>query len=284
MELVGLKVTHNARGVGVIAAKTDINGDTYITVEFADRVSKFVYPDAFEKFIKAQDDAVQQEIIDGINAARAAAEQQRQAEEAARKAAAERKAAEEAARRTSSGPVPVVRTQRIEGKRMPFFVFQGNTFERECQGGYIWAPISDRTGSTPHHWARMLDVREGDIILHGCNAHIQAISVTRGACYDCMQPAELVVEGLWEKDGRRVDCDYVRLNNPIKTSHFVSDIIRLSRVKYSPFDRDGNGNMGYLYEINRELARIFVEAAVKQNPYLGAIDYIADFLAEKDEE
>ena len=282
--MVRIKVKHSGFGVGTVTAQDD----KYLTIEFANKTSRFIYPDVFEKFIRAEDPAVQDEIIRNINDAKVRAEQKRKADEAARKAAEEHKATEEAARRaeisrkTSYSPKAAARTQRIDGKRMTFFVFQGNTFEKEYQGGYIWAPISNKAGSTPHHWTRLLDVRKGDIILHGCDGYVQAISVARDACYECAQPAELTVEDLWECDGRRVDCDYVRINKPIKTSNFIDDILRLSRVKYSPFDKDGNGNMGYLFEINRELARIFVEASVKQNPYLGDIEYIGDFLSEED--
>lgn len=89
MELIGLEVKHTAFGVGVI---TDLEGN-YITVEFASKTSKFVYPDAFEKFLEAEHVAVQQMILDSINDAKAAAEQKRQAEEAARKAAEEQRRA-----------------------------------------------------------------------------------------------------------------------------------------------------------------------------------------------
>ena len=87
MELVGLKVKHTVFGVGTITEK-DSN---YITVEFAAKTTKFVYPDAFEKYIKAEDPAVQQTIVDSIIDAKTEAEQKRQAEEAARKAAEERR-------------------------------------------------------------------------------------------------------------------------------------------------------------------------------------------------
>lgn len=86
MELIGLKVKHAVFGAGVI---TEMEGN-YITVEFASKTTKFVYPDAFEKFIKAEDSVLQQAIMDEINNAKAADEQKRQAEEAARKAAEER--------------------------------------------------------------------------------------------------------------------------------------------------------------------------------------------------
>lgn len=85
MELIGLNVKHAVFGVGTITKQDD----NCITVEFAARTTKFVYPDAFEKFIKAEDPAVQQAIADEINDAKAAAKQKRQAEEAARKAAEE---------------------------------------------------------------------------------------------------------------------------------------------------------------------------------------------------
>jgi len=89
MELIGLKVKHTVFGSGVI---TEMKGN-YITVEFAAKTTKFVYPDAFEKFIKAEDSVLQQAIVDEINDAKAAAEQKRQAEEAARKAAEEQRRA-----------------------------------------------------------------------------------------------------------------------------------------------------------------------------------------------
>ena len=89
MELIGLKVKHAVFGVGTI---TERDGN-YITIEFAAKITKFVYPDAFEKFIKAEDSELQQAIMDEINNAKAASEQKRQAEEAARKAAEEQRRA-----------------------------------------------------------------------------------------------------------------------------------------------------------------------------------------------
>lgn len=74
---------------------------------------------------------------------------------------------------------------------------------------------------------------------------------------------------------------YTGIKNPIKTIEFKDDIIRLCQVKYAPFDKDGNGNMGYLFDINRELAKIFIKASVKQNKYLADIDYIVELLSEE---
>lgn len=89
MELVGLKVKHAAFGAGVITAQVG----NYLTVEFPAKTTRFVYPDSFEKFIKAEDDAVQAAILAEINAMKVAADQQRQAEATARKAVEEQRRA-----------------------------------------------------------------------------------------------------------------------------------------------------------------------------------------------
>ena len=70
------------------------------------------------------------------------------------------------------------------------------------------------------------------------------------------------------------------LSTPIKTSNYIEDIVRLCNTKYSPFNKYGTGNMGYLYEINREMAKIFLNAAVTANPYLKSHQIIAGLLAE----
>lgn len=83
MELIGLKVKHGAYGVGVITEHTGI----YMTIEFESKTAKFVYPTAFETFLKAEDPDIQETIIQEIKEEKAAAKQ-KQAEEAARKSAA----------------------------------------------------------------------------------------------------------------------------------------------------------------------------------------------------
>ncbi len=83
MQLRGTKVKHAVFGTGTIVEHID----NYLTIEFPAKTTKFVYPDAFEKFIKAEDPTVQAEINKELTSLKAAAEQQRQAEDAARKAA-----------------------------------------------------------------------------------------------------------------------------------------------------------------------------------------------------
>lgn len=280
MNLIDCKVIHMTLGTGNVIAQDD----SYVTVTFANKTCKFVYPDVFTSFLTFENPTVQMAIQKEITDAKEAAEAKEHAEKVDKQRAEEQRLAEVAAKRatiTTSAYKKVASEQtRIPGKRMTFFVFQGTTYDRESRGGYIWAPISNKAGNTFHHWDRLLDVFPGDIILHGYDGYVQAVSTAISACYNCNQPVELSSEELWDKEGRRVDCDYIKIRNPVKTADFVEDIIRLCNVKYAPFDKYGSGNMGYLFEINRDLAQIFLRASVSLNPQLGEIDYIKDLLSE----
>lgn len=281
MTLTGKRIKHKMLGVGVVSTQErDI-----LTIDFPNKTSKFQYNEmTFTKFLAAEEPEVQAAILKEFEGAKEAEKQKALEAALAKQEEEEAKREALAAKYAVSGKAApkreVAKQERIPGKRMTFYVFQGGTFGGESRGGYIWAPISSKDGGMPHHWTRLLDVRPGDIIFHGYNAHVQAISVARGECYECVQPAELRTEDLWEQAGRRVDCEYIVLERPIKTADYRDDILRLCNVKYAPFDKDGNGNMGYLYELNRELAQIFLKGVVKANPSLAVVDYIADLLCE----
>ena len=268
MNMEGLLIKHKTLGTGTV---TKFDGK-FLTVAFANKVSAFQYPAAFTSFIQAADPTVQAVILQDIENAKAAAIAQKQA--------AEVNAKKSTTKLTSPPKKVASKQERIAGKPMTFFVFQNSTFVREYQGSYLWAPVTNKTRDSFHHWDRLLDVHPGDIILHGYNGYVQAVSVARAACYDCVQPKELHTEDSWDFEGRRVDSDYIMLQHPIKTSDHIDDIIRLCNTKYAPFNKYGTGNQGYLFEINREMAKIFLGAAVTTNPYLKGSQAIVDLLSE----
>ena len=281
MKMEGLLVKHKTFGTGTV---TKFDG-TFLTVDFGGKVTMFQYPLVFTSFIQAVDPADQAAILQEIEDAKTAALAKQKAAEAAKQAEINKQVTAATSKKVSakspSAPKKaVLKQEREEGKSMTFFVFQNSTFDREAQGGYLWAPVTNKNGDTVHHWDRMMDVRKDDIILHGFNGFVQAISVARAVCYDCPQPRELRTEDSWDLAGRRVDSDYIMLQHPIKTSDYIGDITRLCNTKYSPFNKYGTGNQGYLFEINREMAKIFLKAAAIANPYLKGNETVTRFLLE----
>ena len=266
MNLIGQKVNHKTFGEGTIIA---LDGE-YLTVQFAEKEGSFKHPDAFQGFLKAVDPTIQATVINEI-----------QTREVAYIVEKEKKNVTDIQKVTMHPNAtphikPSVVIEREVGKRMTFYVFQGSTFEKEYHGGYIWAPLETASGMHIHHWDMLRNVRLGDVILHGVNGYVQAISVAKGSCYDCEQPVELRSEGSWGSQGRRINCDYTYIPNPIKTSAYRSTILKYCNVKYAPFDKEGNGNMGYLYSIDRRMAKVLIDASAKQNQVLRTMNELSD--------
>lgn len=281
MNLVGkhviheLKIVFKSLGKGIVLEQDENN----IIVEFEKETKSFKYPDAFKSFLRAEDVVIQGEILKEIAAYDAKIEEEKQKEKEAREALWKKKL-EEMSQKSSnkSADKKVKRIVREEGKFLTFLVFQGGTYRIESKGGYIWAPKYNHGGGTCHHWDKLLDVRKGDIIFHCDGGYIRAISIVKDNCYDKESPIELAAEDLWAKNGRMVECEYIEIDDPIRHSDYKGEILKYCNVKYAPFDKDGNGNMGYLYDLNRELAKFFVEEMVVKNGYLLKYDFIQEIL------
>ncbi len=81
MDLIGITVKHNTWGLGTVI---EFDGE-HLSVEFPIGVKRFVYPDAFERFLKAEREDIQAAIIEEIKKSTEEAEQKRQIEDDARK-------------------------------------------------------------------------------------------------------------------------------------------------------------------------------------------------------
>lgn len=134
MDLVNRKVKSKALGIGTVVEQND----SRVIVQFAAKKSTFQHPEAFRKFLTAEDVEIQQALLAEIAAADALVEEAKIKAEEARKAAEQAKLEElavKAGRKTASKPVK--RIERVEGQHLTFLVFQGNTFAKEYKGGCI---------------------------------------------------------------------------------------------------------------------------------------------------
>ena len=266
MKLTGKTVSHKTFGEGKIIEQTESGN---IVVEFPSKTAQFVYPQAFEKFLTTQDELLQNEVT--------ALLKQNEAEKEAKRA--EQHKIDESRRRSVSNKGEysekrIVEVKRIDGIAMTFLALMGEFYEPESRLGIIWAPLYDAGGNTLFHWDNVLKVREGDIIFHVSDGYIKAISRAGGSWVDCKCPFHKEEWGQLYIDGRKVDCEYTFLKNPIPVSDFIEENIRYSQVKYSPFDKNGEQNKGYLYDLDIHLASVYLENIIENNPEIAEIDYV----------
>jgi hypothetical protein len=141
-----------------------------------------------------------------------------------------------------------------------FFVFQNKTYNQERNGEYLWAPKGPCA-----HWKNLNLVKKGDITFHSYYGNLVALSIAKSDCFEANQPIELQREHHWENDGRRVNCNYFIVPNPIPFADYKEQILRRQPKKYAPFNRLGRGNSGYFYILNRQTADFLLEKLSLQN-------------------
>lgn len=262
MNVIGEKVIHSSFGEGTITDQT--NG--LITISFPIGDKKFIYPDAFKSFISIEDTKIKAAIDKEIQEAEAKKvdllNQTKQFNE------------ENAQKRLSSINhkqnrlnANYVHKKRSSGHQY-FFVFQNKTFDAEYRGGYLWAPKYNANGYEVSHWKLMQDVREGDIIFHSVSKNIEAISIAISDYYSDTQPNELKCEKMWDDEGWRVDCQYIKIRKPIVTSDYMETIMKLQPRENAPFNIIGRGNTGYLFSLTHELSKFLFDKLCVNNNYL----------------
>ena len=64
-------------------------------------------------------------------------------------------------------------------------------------------------------------------------------------------------------------------------SSYKDTIKEYCNVKYAPFDKDGNGNMGYLFDIDPRLAAFFVQEIAKKNAGIIDLDFLRFLLVKE---
>lgn len=161
---------------------------------------------------------------------------------------------------------------RYNGRAI-FFVFQNNKeFQRELIEGIIKAPYYDKGMNEPHHWARLKNVRKGDIILHSVDGLVLAISEAKDMCYDFTYK-----DG---SHGRQIDCSYHLLKSPLVTAKHRDEITKhCPRYEYQPFNKNGTGNQGYLFDICQEIAKLFISDIAAHNSEIETFLTVKDILS-----
>jgi len=135
-----------------------------------------------------------------------------------------------------------------------WWVNQSKTYATEKEGSFIWAPQKDQSGSIPFHWENVNKTKKGDIIFHYTNGMLRSASIVQKDGYECDRP-EGISDRDWAKEGWRADVIYKELANPISIEKIGAQLATLEK-EYSPVNRTGGVNQGYLYRLHEEAVRI----------------------------
>ena len=104
----------------------------------------------------------------------------------------------------------------------------------------------------------------------------ELLALTGGKGFDC------VIECSGSAGGINTAIDIVKMCGRIGVIGMPGK--EYCNVKYAPFDKDGNGNMGYLFSIDSRLAAFFVQEIAKNNKEIVDLDFLGFLLVKEGED
>lgn len=168
-----------------------------------------------------------------------------------------------------------------------WWVNHKQTFKSELGGGYIWSPIKNNGGSSNQGYKNLTLATIGDIIFSYANTYIKAIGIVETAFKEASVPPEFGTIGdQWEKDGYLVKVNWTLLEHPFKPKQHIDEIKDILPSKYSPIQKNGNGNQGiYLANISEELSDKLIDLINQTNNFVKPdIEEITDIIEDNVEQ
>ena len=167
-------------------------------------------------------------------------------------------------------------TSRLKAHGLVYWVFQGDHYEQESAGNYVFAPVYNNEGDEIHTYYRLTELRPGDVLLHARGGYINAISIVQ----DRYSMIDHDIYTMEKKPCRKVPTKYTLLANPLKHGNYKNEIKAIcAGLKYAPFDKNGDGNQGYLYEIPYKLSQIFLKEIIVDNPGIASNPSVQEILS-----
>ena len=171
-----------------------------------------------------------------------------------------------------------------------FYVFQGETYEEERKGQYVWSPQLDKKGHKNAGYTMMTNIKAGDFILHNKNGKIMSISIAIKDCYEAGQPHELSIANTtynWDDNGYRVDAEYHDFDNPVIATAY-KEWLKEHYEKESAFTVNGTGKQQYMCKLADEHAIFLLERAIELQVNNDLLSYLnaalADIVGDKESE
>lgn len=141
-----------------------------------------------------------------------------------------------------------------------WWVNHKQTRDHEVRGGYLWSPMRNANGARNQTYDNMTLVRPGDIVFSYANGRIGAIGTVTEAASASPKPTEFGKVGdYWSDEGWLVGVYFVPAPTALSPKAHIDAIGPMLPPKYSPIQRNGDGNQGcYLAGISDALGHMLL--------------------------
>jgi putative restriction endonuclease len=142
-----------------------------------------------------------------------------------------------------------------------WWVNHSQTFKVEIDEECIWSPKTNNDGRRNQSYDNLKEASVGDVIFSYADGEIKAIGVVvKNALETPRPPAFKKAGNQWANTGWRLFVKWKLIDEPISPKKYISRISPLLPDKYSPIQKNGNGNQGiYLARIDERLGKLLID-------------------------
>ncbi|MBD8825355.1 HNH endonuclease [Pseudomonas sp. CFBP 13602] len=163
-----------------------------------------------------------------------------------------------------------------------WWVNHKQTHRDEYAGGYIWSPKKKKNNVANEGYLNLTRVIAGDRIFSYAAGVIKAVGVATQSHVEAVIPPTHSDAADWEEAGWKVGVEWMSLETPIRPKDYLDWIVPLLPAKYSPIQKNGDGNQGcYLASISRELGSLLLELASQADSHSIQLVHEIDTEAEE---
>jgi energy-coupling factor transporter ATP-binding protein EcfA2 len=145
----------------------------------------------------------------------------------------------------------VFQTKHNQSKPSFWWVNQGQTYNQERTGGYLWAPQKSKQGRPLPHHVKLLEPQVGDVVFCYSAMEIKSVGIVKKPTFESPKPSAIASHD-WQEDGYLLELTYFDLTPTIRKEEIPEDW----RLKEGgPFDVNGNLKQGYFFELSEEFAK-----------------------------
>lgn len=139
-----------------------------------------------------------------------------------------------------------------------WWVNQGDTFEQEVRGGYLWSPKQEKGGHKSSAYDNMTYMEVGDRVFSYSKKQLRAVGQVVKQAVSSPQPASY--GDRWEDEGWLVEVDFTVSDTPYFPKTDWEEIKSLFPQSIKPLTNDGYGNQKvYLSRISDELGALLFQ-------------------------
>ena len=132
-----------------------------------------------------------------------------------------------------------------------WWVNQGKTHQQEKDGGYLWAPETNKIGNPVSHHVNLLNAKVGDMVFCYSSLELKAIGIVKKEAIKAQKPSE-ISSSEWQSNGYLLTLDYFNFDPFIRKDE-IPEAWR--KEEEGPFDINGNIKQGYFYELSKEFVK-----------------------------